>query len=361
MKRVIFIITVVLSVMLLSSCKPEPKNYSASFFDYMDTFIAINIVADSDSEAARHFNRIREIYSTYHGLSTGYEPLAASSPFLTNIYHINQTLNQTIEIDFELYELLEIAEQYKTLTQGYFDISIGKIVDIWKTVILEDQNGYLFSDIPTEIYQQILEQLDAIEVVENPYSLTTLDGKYYVRINHEDVKLDLGALSKGVATEKVYEYLISEGVEYYSISAGSSSISVGKNINRDTKLFHVSLANPVRTGGDDRTYGMLKISDTSITTSANYEQYALYQGLRYHHIVSPKTKLPMHYYHSVTILGADSGFLDALSTALFSMPPEVFQAWLNQYQNDYSVEIVRFNYDTTVSTFLNTSIFEDLR
>ncbi len=361
MKKVILFITILFSVILLSSCKEEPKNYSASFFDYMDTFIAINIVADNDDEAARHFNKIREIYSKYHDLSTGYEPLATNSPFLTNIYHINQTVNQTIEIDIELYELLEVAEQYKVLTQGYFDISIGKIVDIWKAIILEEQNGYLFSDIPAEIYQQVIEQLEAIEVVENPYTLSSLDGKYYIRINHEDVKLDLGAISKGVATEKVYEYLINEGIEYYSISAGSSSISVGKNINRDTKQFHVSLANPVRTGADDRTYGILKISDTSITTSANYEQYALYQGLRYHHIVSPKTKMPMHYYHSVTILGADSGFLDALSTALFSMPPEVFQAWLNQHQNEYPVEIVRFNYDTTISTFLNTSIFEDLR
>jgi thiamine biosynthesis lipoprotein len=111
--------------------------------------------------------------------------------------------------------------------------------------------------------------------------------------------------------------LIEEGVEYFSITAGSSSISVAQNYNRNTRLYHVSLANPVAPTG---VYGMIYVKNVAINTSGNFEQYALYQGLRYHHVISPKTKMPAHYYHTVTVIGSDAGLLDALSTALFSMP-----------------------------------------
>jgi thiamine biosynthesis lipoprotein len=69
----------------------------------------------------------------------------------------------------------------------------------------------------------------------------------------------------------------------------------------------------------------------------------------------------MQYYHTVTILGHDAGLLDALSTALFSMPSTEFEAFMNQYQETYQLEVIRFNYDETVSTFLQSTVFEDTR
>ena len=124
-------------------------------------------------------------------------------------------------------------------------------------------------------------------------------------------------------------------------------------------LFHTSLANPVRTGPNDRTYGMIYIADMSITTSGNYEQYALYEGLRYHHIVSPLTKMPEHYYYTITVLGDDAGALDAISTALFSMPPNVLDSWINENLEDLAIEIIIFNYDKTIDTYLDSTEFKE--
>ncbi|MDI6452244.1 FAD:protein FMN transferase [Peloplasma aerotolerans] len=358
MKKIAIITVLILNILFMTACK-KADIFTFSFFDYMDTYISVSVYADSQRQADQYMNDISEIYYTYHELSTGYEPLKEDSVFLENIYSINLTLNEVLEIDYELYELLKEAERLKELTDGYFDVSIGKMVDVWKNVILDEATGYLFEEIPESVFESILDTLEAIEVPETPYELTEDDGKYYIEIKSSYVKIDLGALSKGFATQRVYDYLRDEGVEYFSISAGSSSISVGKNMNRETGFFHTSLANPLRTGLNDRTYGMIYVSDISITTSGNYEQYALYEGHRYHHIVSPFTKMPEHYYHTITVLGDDAGALDALSTAFFSMSPSVLEAWLDEHLDDLDIELIIFNYDGTIDTYLKTTEFEE--
>jgi FAD:protein FMN transferase len=366
LKKIIGFIYILLSVFVLYACNNQestnedgPGIYSYGTYDYMDTYISINYFANNYVEAQEHKDIFNQIYSLYHDISSSYEALNEDSVYLENVYSVNEKINQKVEIDIELYELLEKAEEIKVLTNGYFDVSIGKIVDIWKEVILNED--YTLKEVSSAIYDDIITQINQIEVVENPYILTVEDGKYYVEITDEDVKIDLGALSKGYATQKVYDYLIEESVEYFSISAGTSSISVGKNYNRDSRLFHISLANPVRVSNLDRTYGMIYLSDIGVNTSGNYEQYFTYNNLRYHHIVSPKTKLPMQFYHTVTMIGDDAGLLDALTTALFSMEPSVFSTWVTDNQEALNIEIIRFNYDETIQTFLTSTVFEENR
>ncbi len=354
-KKGFVIVLMLLIALSLASCKKK-EVYNFNFYDYMDTFISISVATESEARRDELKEDIKEIYRTYHELTNNYAPLSYDSGFKENLFSINQRINEDIEIDLELYEILNKAEVFKTLTNGYFDISIGKMVDIWKDVILDEQSGYMHNDIPKEVFDQIISDLEKINVIENPYTLSIVDNKYYVRLNHEDVKLDLGAISKGYATQLVYDYFIENGVDYFSISAGSSSISLGKKIDRKSEMFHISLANPVKTSN---TYGMVYVQNKAINTSGNFEQYATYEGLRYHHVISPKTKLPAQYYHTVTILGDDAGLLDALSTALLSMPSDVFDTFMSQHQEEYNLEVIRFNYNETISTYLLDTVFEE--
>lgn len=354
-KKGFVILTLFMSLLFVSACqKQETVNFN--FFNYMDTFISISVTTESKERANELKIQIQEIYRTYHELTNNYKQLSHNSGFKENLYSINQRINEDIEIDYELYEILEEAERLKIMTNGYFDISIGKMVKVWKDVILDDVEDYYQNELPQEVFQGILDQLKEIELVENPYTLSIKDGKYFIRINHEDVNLDLGALSKGYATQLVHDYLVEEGIKYFSITAGSSSISLGKRIKRKSEMFHIELTNPLKVR---ETYGLLYLQNTSVTTSGNFEQYALYEGLRYHHVISPFTKMPVHYYHTVTMVGADAGVLDAISTALISMSPEVFGQFMANHQEELGIEIIRFNYDGTVTTFLTHTVFEE--
>jgi FAD:protein FMN transferase len=369
-KKIILYILIFVFLMTLMACDKkeneiESTTYTINLY-HMNTFINVRLNLNSDEEKDHYEQIIDDIFSMYHLLSTGYEPLAEDSPYKTNIYAINLNPKHDFEIDFELYEILEKAKAYYDLTWGYFDISIGHIVDTWKNVILDEENGFLFSEISEEAFQATLNTIEDIEIIEDPFDLWEDQGKYYVRLNGEHVKLDLGAISKGFATQKVADLLIEDEVQYFSISTGSSSIVLGENINRleENGIFYIGLANPLRVPGnyeEKATYGVLYVNNTSVTTSGNYEQFATYEGYRYHHIVSPKTKIPMQYYHTVSVIGNDASLLDAISTALFSMSPEVFETWIEQNQAALNIEIVRYNQDSTITTYLIDTEFQDRR
>ena len=352
MKKIISSICITFLVIFLVACT-QSISYRM-IFNYMGTETDITVQVKNEDMGKTHREAINDIYEMYHDLSQYQYPLAEDSSFLNNLYMINQRPEEVLEIDIELYDMLLEAERIKVLTDGYFDISIGHIVDIWKSVT----EAYQYIEIPAEAFDQAMDTIDELEVVEDGLSLWTENNRYYIEIR-ANVKLDVGAIAKGYSTEIVKDYIEKQGITVYTISGGSSSIRLGENNNRDTGLFHVSLANPVRTSSVDRTYGMIFVKNTGVTTSGNYIQYATYEGLRYHHIVSPKTKTPVHYYHTVTIIGENLGLLDAISTALISMPPEVFSQWLDLYRDELDIEVIRFNYDETITTFLNDTVFEE--
>ncbi len=424
MKKILSFCIILLSIMMLTACQnKEEKLYTFNFYDYMDTFIGVSIQASSEEEAKTYEKEIDEIFKMYHELSTVYEALNNDSLYLENIYSINQKVNQKLEIDQPLYEVLSYALEIQDLTDNYFDISIGKSVDVWKKMMTEvteefevgdtiflyhyyegekkesnkivmnqtgviesiqkdgnkdivlsitlkfsnetitiDRNDAYEKEVSNTVYQKALTDIALLDFSDNQIILDTENQKFYVTIKGDDIKLDLGAVSKGYATQKAYDYILSKEIKNFSITAGSSSIVLGENQKRPEEdgVFYVSLANPVKTEITDKTtYGTVKVKNMSVTTSGNYEQYVLHNGNRYHHIVSPFEKMPVQYYHTVTILGKNAALLDALSTALFSMSPEVMSAWLLKHQDELDIEIIRFNQDSTLTTFLKNTTFEE--
>ena len=137
-------------------------------------------------------------------------------------------------------------------------------------------------------------------------------------ISDSDASIDVGAFGKGYATEMAAEYLRQENAESYVLNVGGNICIIGKR--PDGTGWKTAVKDPKDPTGSYCT--MLYISDISCVTSGVYERYFTVDGVKYHHIIDKDTLYPAKYFESVTVLCADSGIADALSTALFCMDEE---------------------------------------
>lgn len=234
---------------------------------------------------------------------------------INNVYYINNNVNKEIEIDELLYNILKDSLSYNKLTNGYFDISIGNIIDEWKEII---NNGEKLSK---DEFEKKIENIKKIPVIEDGIELKEVDAKYYVKIS-EGVKIDLGAIAKGYAIQLVGEYFKRQNLTYYKIQGSNSSLKYGENFYRDENMYNIGISNPFV-----KNYGHVRVKNTGITTSGDTEQNNLIHGELVHHLISPKTKQPENYYRVLTIINDNNGLADALTTAMFAMDETTLANW----------------------------------
>ncbi|MGI6782389.1 MAG: FAD:protein FMN transferase [Acholeplasmataceae bacterium] len=254
-----------------------------------------------------------------------------------NVEDLNNNIGTELEISKELFDMLNEAENIRISSNGYFDYSIGHIIDVWKRGI----NRYNQQEMPLDEFNLLLDEVNGIDIVNNPITLRIENNKYFVTIN-EGVKIDLGAFAKGYATQKAIEYLKNKGVKYYYIDSGTSSIAVGEKV--DGSPYRIGLKEPVLDKKRDM-YGVVELVNSTVTTSGDYTQYFTVHGQRFHHIISPKTKTPSSNYHVLSIIGQDAGLMDAASTALFSMSMNEAEIFLNEI----GAKAVFYNQDLTIT------------
>jgi thiamine biosynthesis lipoprotein len=131
------------------------------------------------------------------------------------------------------------------------------------------------------------------------------------------MRLDVGAIAKGYAVERLAEIAEENGYANVLISVGGNVRAVGNK--GDGTPWNVAIQNPDPAGPN---LHIVNIEDLSVVTSGDYERYYMVNGKKYHHIIDPATLYPADYMTAVSILTRDSGYADGLSTAVFNMPYE---------------------------------------
>lgn len=211
-------------------------------------------------------------------------------------------------------KVIEMALDVAAQSQGAFDPTIQPVSSLW------DFGGdHQRLPDPEEI---------STALKDVGYEHLYLD-KDDLKTDDPKVKLELGALGKGYALERAGEKLDMEKTSGAVISAGSSILVKGQK--PDGTSFKLGLRDP--RGGQQDLIGVISLKDCSISTSGDYEKYFEVDGVRYHHILDPRTGCPADSgLISVTIMDPDSTLCDALSTACFVMGLEEGMALAEQYQ-----------------------------
>jgi thiamine biosynthesis lipoprotein len=331
----------------------EPSIFLQREMEYMSTQILVTLYQGEEAD----LDAIENIYRTYGHLADNFK-----APDLTNdnpLYHENNivTINQNrgispVVVDQRLYDLVKLSIAHYNQSNGFFNPAIGNAIDIWKSAIYSE---YMFDELPESVFNQIQTDLQNISDSVNPSSIVFNDNDRSVFINNNNLKLDLGAIAKGYATQKTKEYLVSKNITKYMINAGRSNIIVGvhpDDSEANDRPFRVVLEDPPRLYQNGIS-GILEVRNKAVVTSGNYEQFVTYQGKVYHHIISPFDFAPKQYHHVVTIIGDDSALLDSMSTALFSMPLD--QA--TTVVQNLGIEAIFYMYDGSIETVNLTQNF----
>ncbi|MDD2574944.1 MAG: FAD:protein FMN transferase [Acholeplasmataceae bacterium] len=330
-KIIIFIITITLSLGLFG-CKNDKKTeVSAIFDDLMGTSISVKLYDATQED----IDEIERIYSLYSQLTTNFDRnlFDSNSEYydLENIYTIN--LNRGIKpvtVRKELFDLIKYAIYLTEQTNGYFNVGVGEAIDIWKKVI-ESRELYLDPEITEAEYNKIINDIEAVGQVDLSKVILN-ENDLSVYIEDSNVKLDLGAIAKGYATQLVIDYLESQNITDYMINAGNSNVALGEH--PENRAYRIGLTDSL--GYYKNGFiGIVSLNNKHVVTSGNYEQFVTYEGVIYHHIISPYDYLPKAYYTSVVLIGDDAGLLDAYSTAVYSMSVDVAIDFLETNELDY--------------------------
>ncbi|UJF21170.1 FAD:protein FMN transferase [Shewanella sp. OMA3-2] len=216
---------------------------------------------------------------------------------------------EAVIISKELFELLQDADKIAKLTKGTFDITYASV---------GYQYDYRQHKKPSQAF--IDKNISAI----NYHSVQLDTDNSSVYFNHPAVKIDLGGIAKGHAVKNCLTILKQAGIKHALVSAGGDTGLLG---DRRGRPWYVGIKHP---RADDKTAVQLPLSNEAISTSGDYERYFIEDGVRYHHIINPKTGDSARYVVSVSIIGKNPTYVDALSTAIFVKGLQQGMALINQ-------------------------------
>lgn len=294
MKKKLLIIIVLVTI-LLSGCTNK-KMFKDSFI-FMDTYIEVKVYDVDKNKGEELLNNAKKMYEEYHKLTDRYN----SYEGMVNLYYLNNELkvNKKIDIDSRLADLINYGITMYDKTDGYINIAMGNVIDVWKSYREEGKS------VP-KTYELMDKDINIKHIL--------LDGNTFMK--KSNAKLDLGSYAKGYVTERIAEYFEENGCTKYLINAGGN-VKVGESYK--IGKYKVGLEEPFNTSN---VYKTLSVENTSIVTSGSYQRYYEVDGKNYNHIINPKTLFPDNYTKSVTVITKDSGYADVLSTYLFLLPIE---------------------------------------
>lgn len=268
----------------------------------MDTVMMCTAYGENGTKAA--YAAEEEIYRLDALLSRTRE----DSP----VSRLNRAGGAVVDVGAEVCALLEDAGAYSAATGGAFDVTLAPVSSAWgftEDAFRVPAQAELDALLP-QVGMEHLHLLPAASTDPAP-SLASLD---------PGTQIDLGAIAKGYASDRIADIFRENGIPYGKVELGGNVYVRGTRA--DGKPWRVGVRDPLRPEDANAFAGILELTDAYAITSGGYQRYFEADGVTYHHILDPATGRPADSgLLSVTVV-ADAGegrgaMCDALSTALF--------------------------------------------
>mgnify|MGYP000078733856 CR=1 FL=1 len=260
-------------------------------------------------------NEAKKIIKNSFKLCKKYDNMLSRTDPGSEIYKINHAKGKFTKLNKDSLFLLTESLKMSSITEGRFDISLGKLTNLWN----------ITSDNPKVPKKKEVERLLPTVGYNNIQIKNT-----FVSLGRKGTWLDLGAIAKGYIGDKISHYMKKNGVKSAIINLGGNIIIIGGK--EKSKPWNIGIEAPYSNGRKIVTG--VKVKNKSIVTSGVYERYIEEKGKKYHHILDPKTGWPVQSdLLAVSIVGPvdKSWQCDALSTSCLLLGKTRAKRLMNGY------------------------------
>ena len=267
---------------------------------------------------------------------------------------------QTVFVGETAYGILQTAAAMYTETGGAYNPATGLLVDLWgfsprhravdyQPALPYDRQNFEES-LPeqkfidafsapemTDFSAVVLSETDGGYSIAKPAAVASVDGTDY------SMRISLDGIGKGASVDAAWEILRAADVRYGYYNAGGSSLLVLENPARSDGLWEITVNSPREELG--ASYATLSVSNTTISTSGDYEQYYEIGGTRYCHIIG-RDGMPVgagSHVLCATVVGGSAAAGDARATALVAMTEEEAVAYASAHADEFRVMFVWYD------------------
>ncbi len=203
--------------------------------------------------------------------------------------------------------VLAAAIEVSELSGGAFDVTVAPLVDLWGF------DARQTAGLPSD------EQIAAAAERVGYRKLEVREAPAAVRKAVPGVWVNLSAIAKGFAVDKLAGYLETRGVRDYLVEIGGEVRTLG--VNERKSAWRIGIERPI--SGERSVQRVITPRDRGVATSGDYRNFFVHEGVRYSHTLNPRTGRPVtHDLASVTVLDETAMRADALATALLVLGPE---------------------------------------
>ena len=260
------------------------------------TFRIVLYAADkdaADAAATAAFTRVAEL-----------DAIMSDYKKDSELMRLCATADKAIPVSDDLFAVLQKSEEMSKLSEGAFDITVGPVVQLWRHARRTQQ-------LPEK------DELSAA-MAKVGWKNVQLDPKSRTaKLLKPDMRLDLGGIAKGYAADAALKLLRDKHGIKSALVAASGDITCG-DPPPDKPAWDVDIA-PIAKGQKPRS---LKLSNAAVSTSGDLEQFVVIDGVRYSHIIDPKTGLGLTGRRSVTVVAKHGVTADSMTKAVMLMPRE---------------------------------------
>ncbi|WP_353718070.1 FAD:protein FMN transferase [Dyadobacter sp. 676] len=216
-----------------------------------------------------------------------------------------------VPVSKDLFDILAISQDISAKTRGAFDATLGPVVQMWRRATRKG------------IFPPGDEIRDALG--RTGYAKMKMDAKTRsVMLVQKGMRLDIGGLGKGYAAEEAIKELKKLGITSAMMDAGGKIVLTGPPPG--ARGWNINVSN-----GSD-SLKALQLSNVALATSGPTYRYMEHNGVRYSHIVDPKTGIGLLFHVRTTVISPDGTVADALATAFSVAGIEKSKKYLRKFK-----------------------------